>query len=222
MMQPNGWLVQENSSKLQVYFCNIRTSGPVYRKKHQLRSFPEKGCTTKDCTAKRKRWVAMEWNSTADEEDDIWCINCLINLYKRRHPTTPHLVWPPLGPNDDLLRLILLSVIFFYHLRSTTVWEFSKKMCTGHQYKEHLWKINSQRRVADGIDGQYIFWFSWKLIFSTSAKMQTSKRKLKSTTQDVSNVNGCKRKINEKMPFLNIANILLTFFSVQKPYCNGK
>ena len=164
----------------------------------------------------------MEWNSTADEEDDIWCINCYINLYKRRHPTTPHLVWPPLGPNDDLLRLILLSVIFFYHLRSTTVWEFSKKMCTGHQYKEHLWKINSQRRVADGIDGQYIFWFSWKLIFSTSAKMQTSKRKLKSTTQDVSNVNGCKRKINEKMPFLNIANILLTFFSVQKPYWNGK
>ena len=144
------------------------------------------------------------------------------NLYKRRHPTTPHLVWPPLGPNDDLLRLILLSVIFFYHRRSTTEWEFSKKMCTGHQYKEHLWKINSQRRVADGIDGQYTFWFSWKLIFSTSAKMQTSKRKLKSTTQDVSNVNGCKRKINEKMPFLNIANILLTFFSVQKPYCNGK
>ena len=48
--------------------------------------------------------------------------------------------------------------------------------------------------------------------FSTSAKMQTSKRKLKSTTQDVSNVNGCKRKINEKMRILNIANILLTFF----------
>ena len=37
--------------------------------------------------------------------------------------------------------------------------------------------------------------------FSTWAKMQTSKRKLKSTTQDVSNVNGCKRKINEKCEF---------------------
>ena len=115
----------------------------------------------------------------------------------------------------------MLSVIFFYHHRSTTEWEFSKEMCIGHQYKEHLWKINSQRRVADGIDGQYIFRFSWKLIFSTSAKMQTSKRKLKSTTQAVSNVNGRKREINEKMRIPN-SNILLTFFLVQKPYCSGK
>ena len=49
--------------------------------------------------------------------------------------------------------------------------------------------------------------------FSTWAKMQTSKRKLKSTTQDVSNVNGCKRKINEKCEFwiLQISSSL--FFS---------
>ena len=52
--------------------------------------------------------------------------------------------------------------------------------------------------------------------FSTSVKMQTSKRKLESTTQDVSNVNGCKRKINEKMRYLNIANILLPFFLSSK------
>ena len=57
--------------------------------------------------------------------------------------------------------------------------------------------------------------------FSTWAEMQTSKRKLKSTTQAVSNVNGRKREINEKMRIPN-SNILLTFFSVQKPYCSGK
>ena len=82
-------LVQENNGKLQVFFAISRNSWPVDRRKHKLRSFPEKGCMTKNCTAKRKRWVGMERNSTADEEDDIWCINCFINLYKRRQSTLP-------------------------------------------------------------------------------------------------------------------------------------
>ena len=51
-------------------------------------------------------------------------------------------------------------------------------MCTGHQYKEHLRKINSQRRVADGIDGQYIFRFSWKLIFQLEQKCKHQKGNL--------------------------------------------
>ena len=156
----------------------------------------------------------MEWNSTADEEDDIWCINCLINLYKRRHPTTPHLVWPPLGPNDDLLRLILLSVIFFYHLRSTTVWEFSKKMCTGHQYKEHLWKINSQRRVADGIDGQYIFRFSWKLIFQLQQKCKHQKGNLSQPLKMSQMLMDVKGKLMKKCHFwiLQISSSLFSQF----------
>ena len=67
MMRPNGWLVQfRRTVANRKFFAISRTSGPIDRTKHQLRTFPEKECMTKHCTAKSGwRW------STNDEEDDI-------------------------------------------------------------------------------------------------------------------------------------------------------
>ena len=89
----------------------------------------------------------------------------------------------------------------FYHRRSTTEWEFSKKMCTGHQYKEHLRKINSQRRVADGIDGQYIFRFSWKLIFQLEQKCKHQKGNLSQPLKMSQMLMDVKGKLMKKCEF---------------------
>ena len=74
-------------------------------------------------------------------------------------------------------------------------------MCIGHQYKEHLWKINSQRRVVDGINGQYIFRFSWKLLFQLEQKCKHQKGNLSQPLKLSQMLMGVKGKLMKKCEF---------------------
>ena len=86
-------------------------------------------------------------------------------------------------------------------------------MCTGHQYKEHLWKINSQRRVVDGINGQYIFRFSWKLLFQLEQKCKHQKGNLSQPLKLSQMLMGVKGKLMKKCEFrIQISSSLFSQF----------